>query len=204
MTQVVSFSCLWQWPLARAHGGYKEAVGGAVGRSERGGIISLAQPPCLGLWNHSLTYCSAPSLGLLQSSTGSISFAVAPVDGCFRSAACLRAWVFAPSSDPWVPFLLHPLPCWLSSHSSLLCFQDQFTYRNEENSHHPHSHLPLLQRMLPGDLSFLTEIQSHAYIQQLIIQQCIRRNPSRRQMAQSYWATEKSLIKGLFANMGRG
>lgn len=94
-----------------AHWTHKEAVGGAVERSEGGVITFLAQSPCLGLWNHSLIYLplpwnpwrvppkASPLLWLMAASS---------------LAPHLRAWVFVPSSPSTdCPLFLRPPPCWL-------------------------------------------------------------------------------------------
>lgn len=139
----------------QAHWGHREAVGGAI-RRERGGIISLAQSPSLGLWNHSLTYHSVPFLGLLTCLVSGISLTVALFDSGFGVSSMPQSMglhALLPLYDyPYVLCLVWQVaaPPFCASSVKLLKW-----------GKFPPSPQPrLLQRMLPGDLRFSTEIQS--------------------------------------------
>lgn len=168
-----------------AHWTHKEAMGGAVERSEGGVITFLAQSPCLGLWNHSLIYLPLPWS----------PWRVPP-------KASPLLWLMAASSlAPHLPPLPPSSALLTNSHSSLLCLQGQAAEVQTVPTICPDTYLCCKECFLVS--SVFLQSQSHSYIQLLIIQQCIRQNPSRKQMAHSNWATEKSLIKGLFANISR-
>ena len=109
MTQVflISMSLI---TATRAHWTHREAVGGAVERSEGGVITFLAQSPCLGLWNHSLVYLPLPwSSWRVPPKASPLLWLMA----ASSLAPRLGTWVMClpPSTDG--PLVLWPLPCWL-------------------------------------------------------------------------------------------